>query len=414
MAHGSSKGMRTYVNKVFELRAKLGAMSDSRREPTVPQAAVLETWFWGLAKRLPSTEQVADLLLDSRWRKHVGLGRGDGGSADTAGRVLDQLLVDEVNELALAEFFAARRAGVLKDDGPYGLKCAIVDMNELFSSEKVHCAECQVRKKTVGEGADKHEVNEHYHQAVALVWASGETPWPIAWEMLRKDEGELTAALRLLARVLPRLSKSIDMVLGDGLYCCRPFFKLVHDCGLDALAVSSYQTEMDAEIELTKRSEEPVVSTNRVARWEHVSEAWQRDVGCKLRVLDYENRTASKAWRHDRRHLRVMTTASVDIMPSGQGWQVGRCRWNIEDGTFRILTRDYSLEHNYHHSTTAMLTLLVLRSLAYCLTQAYWRFATARTKDAPRDFLRWWKLVLEEDWVRYLDGALSAPAAATG
>mgnify|MGYP001595567914 FL=1 len=48
MAHGSSKGFRRYVNKVFGLRAQLGKLSDTRREPTVPQAPVLETWFWGL------------------------------------------------------------------------------------------------------------------------------------------------------------------------------------------------------------------------------------------------------------------------------------------------------------------------------------------------------------------------------
>ena len=414
MAHGSSKGFRRYVNKVFGLRAQLGKLSDTRREPTVPQAPVLGTGFWGLARRLPSTQQVGDLLKDKRWRKHVGLGRDDGGSPDTAARVLDQLLVDEVNELALAEFFTARRAGVLKDDGPYGLKCAIVDMNELFASEKVHCSECQQRRKMVGEGVNKHEVIEYYHQAVALVWASTEMPWPIAWEVLRKDEGELTAALRLLARVLPRLSKSLDMVLGDGLYCCRPFFKLVHEQGVDALAVSSYQTEMDEEIEYFKSHEKPELGANKVSRWELESQAWERNVGCKLRVLDYENGTARKSYRHERKHLRVVTTAKVEVLPSSQGWQVARCRWVVENGAFNILTRDYALEHNYHHNTNAILMLLVLRSLAHCLTLAYRRFATARAKDAPVDAFRWWKLVLEEDWVRDLDAALAEPTPATG
>jgi len=60
----------------------------------------------------------------------------------------------------------------------------------------------------------------------------------------------------------------------------------------------------------------------------------------------------------------------------GQGWKVGRCRWRIENGTFNILTRDYALEHNYRHSPAAIVALLVLRSLAYCLAMAYRRFAT--------------------------------------
>ncbi len=409
MAHGSSKAMRAYVNKVFDLEAKLAAFSDARREPSVPQAQILTTWFWALCKRLPSTEQVGDLLANKAWRVRIGLRDEQGGSPDTAGRILDELVVDEVNELALAEFFAARRAGILKDDGPYGLKCVIVDMNELFKSEKVHCAKCRVRKKTVGEGMDQREVDEYYHQAVALVWASGEIAWPIGWELLLPDEGELPAALRLLARLLPKLSKSIDMVLGDALYCCRPYFKLAVDHGVGALAISSGVTEMDEEIELTVRMETPVVGVNKVAHWSDDSEAWQKDVGCTLRVMQYENRAASKSYRHERKHLRVVTTADVAILPDGQGWQVSRSRWHIEDGTFNVLTKDYSLEHNYRHSTTAILMLLVLRSLAYCLTQAYWRFAAARSQDRPRCFLVWWKEVLVEDWVRYLDAAAPEP-----
>jgi hypothetical protein len=417
MAHGTSRGMRSYVNKVFDIEAKLTALADPRCEPDVPQAAVLSTWFWALCKRLPSTEQVGDMLKDKRWRARLGLKDGDGGSPDTAGRVLDGLLVDEVNELALEGFFAARRAGILKDDGPYGLRCAIVDMNELFKSEKVHCSACMVRKKTVGEGADKREVVlEYYHQAVALVWASGEIAWPMGWELLKPGEGELPAALRLLARLLPRLSKSIDIVLGDALYCCRPYFRLVHDHGLDGLAISSGVTEMDEEIALTMRTVAPVVGANKVAHWSHESEAWQRDVGCKLRVIHHENRSATsvKAYRHERKQMRIVTTAEVAVLPDGQGWQVGRCRWHIEDGTFNVLTKDYSLEHNYRHSTTAILMLLVLRALAYCLTKAYWRYATARAKTGPRCFLAWWQDVLGDDWVRYLDAALTEAPAPNG
>jgi hypothetical protein len=61
MAHGTSRGMRSYVNKVFDIEAKLAALTDERREPDVPQGAVLATWFWGFAKRVGSTQQLGDL-----------------------------------------------------------------------------------------------------------------------------------------------------------------------------------------------------------------------------------------------------------------------------------------------------------------------------------------------------------------
>lgn len=405
MAEGSFRGARRYVNKVFDLEAKLGRLTDGRTSPPVPLAAVMTTWFWAMVQRLPSTEQVGDLLQDARWRKILGLRPKDGGSPDTAGRVLAELSIDELNALALENFFVARRAGILKDDGPYGLKCAIVDLNELFTSEKVHCKDCQVREKEVlGPDGEKHKVKEYFHQAVALVWAGGELAWPINWELLAPGEGELTAAYRLLKRLLPRLRESLDLVMGDALYCCRPFFKLVREAGLVGLAIASGNTEMDEEMALLQQNETPRKQEGDIVRWEMESEAWEKEVGCKLRVIHYERRYEAKPWKHERRQLRLVMTAAVAVMPSGQGWRVGRCRWKIENGAFNILTRHYSLEHNYRHSTAAIVALLVLRSLAYCITMAYRRHATARAKHAPR-LLLWFKQVFLEDWVRYLDGA---------
>lgn len=48
--------------------------------------------------------------------------------------------------------------------------------------------------------------------------------------------------------------------------------------------------------------------------------------------------------------LRAMTSVPVDLMPAGQGSKVGRCRWQIENGTFTILARDNDPTHDYRHS----------------------------------------------------------------
>ena len=378
----------------------------------MPQAPVLATWFWALTKRLPSTEQVGGLLRDPRWRRRVGLHPEDGGSPDTAGRILDELCPDEWHEFLLECFFVARRAGLLQDDGPYGQRCAVVDLNELFTSRTRHCPDCQTREVTVVDrtGA-KRQVTEYFHQAVALVWAGGAVTWPIGWEILGPGEGELTAAYRLLARLLPRLQRSVDLVLGDALYCCRPFFALVCGAGLEGLAICNPQTDLHAEMDYLQQHTAPdSVCGGDVAQWGLETTTWEQDLklGRPLRVLHCERRTAAKPWKHERRTLRVVTSAPVAILPAGQGWKVGRARWKIEDGTFNLLTRDYALTHNYRHSAAAILGLLVLRAVAYGLTWAYRRFATARSHDAPHNLLWWHQLVLGEDWVRYLDGALTA------
>jgi hypothetical protein len=400
--------MRRYADKVFAKDDRRGRMTDGRRDPTLPLAAVLATWQWGLIRRTPSTEQIGDLLRDRRWRARLGLQPEAGGGADRAAEVLDSLASEEWNEMLLQDFFIARRAGVLTDEGLYGKRCAVLDLNELFKSEKIHCPQCQVREKTVqGEQGEKRTVKEYYHQAVALVWVSGPIPFVLGWELLAPGEGELTAALRLLDRLLPRLRKSLDLVLGDAMYCCRPFFKTVCGAGLEGLAISSGETEMDDEIDLLMETDPPrMVPGIDVAVWEMESAAWSQDLKRKLRLIHCERRYEAPPWKHERQQWRVGTSVPVEILPAGQGWKVGRSRWRIENGTFNVLTRDYSLTHNYHHSVVAIVALLAMRSFACFLTQAYWHHATARSPSAPARFVQWFQQVVLEDWVRYLDQAL--------
>jgi hypothetical protein len=400
--------MRSYADKVFAKEDRLGGMSDARRDPTLPLGAVLATWQWGMIRRTPSTEQIGDLLRDRRWRARLGLKPEAGGSADRAAEVLDGLAVEEWNEMMIQDFFIARRAGVLTEEGQYGKRCAALDLNELFSSEKIHCPQCQVREKTVqAEQGEKRRVREYYHQAVALVWISGPIPFVLGWELLAPGEGELTAALRLLERLLPRLRKSLDLILGDALYGCRPFFKTVCGAGLEGLAISSGQTEMDEEIDLLRKTDPPrTVPGIGAAVWEMESEAWRQDLKRPLRVIHGERCYEAPPWKHERQQLRVVTSAPIEVLPAAQGWKVGRSRWRIENGTFNTLTRDHALTHNYHHSLAAIVALLAMRSFACFLAQAYWRYATARSKNAPARFLLWFQSVVIEDWVRYLDQAL--------
>jgi hypothetical protein len=361
-----------------------------------------------LVRQTPSTERIGDLLLDERWRALVGLKREDGGSPDRAAEILDGLSIDEWNEMMLEDFFTARRAGILTDDGLYGKRCAVVDLNELFKSEKIHCNQCQVREKTVQDAkGEKRTVLEYYHQVVALTWVNGEIAFVIGWEVLAPKEGELTAALRLLKRLLPRLRRSLDFVLGDALYCCRPFFETVCGAGLQGMAISSSNTEMDEEIELLIETNPPrMVQGLEVAVWAMESEAWRQALKRNLHVIHCQRRYEAPAWKHERKELRVITSAPIDILPSGQGWKVGRSRWTIENATFNLLTRDYSLTHNYHHCVSAIVGLLAMRSFACFLTLAYWHNATGRSRNAPKRFVRWFEEVVLEDWVRYLDRAL--------
>lgn len=126
---------------------------------------------------------------------------------------------------------------------------------------------------------------------------------------------------------------------------------------------------MDEEIELLMRTDPPrIVQGLEAAVWEMESEAWGQDLKRNLRVIHCERRYEAPAWKHERKELRIVTSAPIEILPARQGWKIGRCRWTIENGTFNLLTRDFSLTYNYHDNVSAIVGLLAMRSFAFFLT----------------------------------------------
>jgi hypothetical protein len=413
MSYGTAAKARAYANKVAQIEERLAKLSDGRREPDVPLAPILTTWFWGMVKRLPSMEQVGKMLQDPQWRRKMGLRPNQGGGPDMAGRALDQLSIEELNDLLLAVFFDLVRAGTLKP-GPFGLRCLAVDAVELIKSEHVECTQCQVRKKKVKRDGQDVEVEEHYHQAVCLAWLGESFAFPIAWQLIEPGGSELNTSIRLLDRLLPRLKQSIDLVLADALYCCRPFLATVERHHVCSMTICSGTTEMDREMDLYRACEKGrSVLAGKLQGWEMTSSEWEKDIKTKLRVIHLERAYEEPDWKKVRKNLRVVTTLPVDRLPLAQAWGVGRARWDIENPVFNELTRDYSLDHNFHHSIPAIAALLVLRSLALGFTKAYHRFATARTKAKPV-LLDWFQAIFERDWVRYLDCDLDVAVPDSG
>ena len=122
---------------------------------------------------------------------------------------------------------------------------------------------------------------------------------------------------------------SLDLIVGAALYCCRPFFQTVCGAGLEGLALSSGETEMDEEIDLLRKTDPPrLVPGVDVAVGEMESEAWSQDFKRNLRVLHGQRRYEAPAWKHEHKQRRVITSIPVQILAAGQGWKVGRSSYD--------------------------------------------------------------------------------------
>lgn len=390
----SIRQLFNYSNRVFALPGHLQGFTDRRRKPWIPLSGILWAWVLGFWRELPSTEALGRRIREAAMRRYAGLRVDQVPSPDRLGEVLEVVVASESEALMHELFWQARRSKLLETSTVVGLRLAGIDLNELFCSQAIHCDQCQQRTKHLKRDDRTEDVTEYYHQVVCLQWLGGTIPWPLGWELLRPGEGELTAALRLLDRVLPILRPSLDAIVGDGLYDCRPYWQCLARHHLDGLALMTREESLLwNDIELYARMEKPTPTPALQAQgwraWEMTSDGWEKELQTKLRLIRFVREREKPAYKNERKQLTLATTFSDEQAGLYRLWKAGLSRWSEENRGFNEYTQFYHLTHNYHHQPAALLALVVLMSISHCVKLAYFRFAQSYRKvPRPRVQLR--------------------------
>jgi hypothetical protein len=251
--------------------------------------------------------------------------------------------------------------------------CAL-DGTQYFSSQKIHCEQCTTR---VSNGRTYYA-----HSLVApLIVAPGENR-VIALEPefvspqdgSEKQDCELRAAERWLARNARRFAPGSLTLLGDDLYCHQPFCELVlaHQCHFAFTCKPDSHPALYQEIELlTKAGGVPEV----------VERHWN---GQRQQIWHYRYATRVPL-RADTRPLYVnwcevtITDAATGELIYRNAWatdhpldeqtlrpfvSAARTRWKSENENNNVLKNyGYHLEHNFGHGQQNLAMVLVMLNL---------------------------------------------------
>lgn len=268
---------------------------------------------------------------------------------------------------------------VLKDyrvpvTGHYHL---VLDGTDIFSSYNLGCEQCSQ--------ATKGEKTRHYHQVVTpiLIAPGQEQVISLAPEFITPQDGsdkqdcEINASKRWLARDGLRYCKLGVTFQGDDLYCHQPFCRLVIVQGADFMFVckdSSHQTLYEFLSDLAQlpkgiqtlvrtevRGKNVLTHTYRFAQ--SLPLTADKDAlevnWCEWRTTNAEGKqTYFNSWATS----HTVTKENVVAL-----CEVGRCRWKIENENNNTLkTKGYHFEHNYGHGKNNLCnTLATLIILAY-------------------------------------------------
>jgi hypothetical protein len=322
--------------------------------------------------RLRSLHALEQTRSGSFWRRWL---REPAPSADTLGRVLAQMPLDDLREVLYGLYHRVRRSKVL--GLPAGARgTLILDGHESSASYRRHCRGCLSRRITTAAG----ERIQYYHRQVAAQLQWGSRAFLLDVEPQQAGEDEVAAARRLFVRVVKRLPRAFQVVLVDGLYARAPFFHTVISQGKDVVAVLKDERRellQDARGLFTRLPprRETEGRTERLCWDEDGFTSWA-DLKRPVRVVrsletTVHRRQADKVEETHTSDWFWVTTLSPHLASTAAVIALGHQRWAIENQGFNELTQDWHADHVFRHDPNAILAFWLLALLAYNLFHAF-------------------------------------------
>jgi hypothetical protein len=468
---GVDEGLRLhqfihYASGVYGIGGTLANIADARRSPTVPTFSVVTSLLMAAVLRVPSLNQLErwletgqfQRLLGERTRKHRNKPLF---SADTIADVLDGLDIATLQTALVQIVKKAERNKAFRDD-TYGTSiCVAIDGWEPFCSYKRHCSACLTRKVKrkvklaalkAGEDnveldaedldADPEEyVTQYYHRFVVAFLVAPTLDLTLAIEPVRTeaervaagaqpgcgDEGELTAALRLIDRLHDTYGCFIDVFVLDGLYPCGPVFEKLSQYGYGACVVTRDRKKDPyrfADSIWQLRDKPDHVAEDEGAN-EHI-EFYRLDNVDALSSFDgsvdmlkavvtrhkkpkRNNTTGKKSTRTRGRNINIGSKNGSDNeepIPTQSTWtlalvgkakrlspmlalRIMRSRWHIENTAFHQWVTQWNLDHCYRHTPNAITAVMHIWALAFNLMQLFFyrRLNKPRRRRKAQDTL---------------------------
>ena len=284
--------------------------------------------------------------------------------------LLDPIDTKYLRKLFTKIFAYVQRSGRLKhfeylEEG----YIAPIDGTGHFSSGKIHCPECCVKKPD-------SKNPQYYHQLLAccLVKPGQKEVLPLMPEPIiqqidaSKNDCEKAALKRLLANI-SREHPHLKLVLNfDDLYSDGPTIKLVRSYGYSFIMVAKdtshaplYKTvdKLDAEDKVVRHTYTDEKGYRHWFRFVNGVPINNSHKETLVNYLEYVE-TSPKGEKYTNTWVTNITLTEENVTKIMRG---ARSKWKIENETFNTLkTQGYNLEHNYGHGKQHLATNLA------CLT----------------------------------------------
>lgn len=274
------------------------------------------------------------------------------------------------------------------------------DATGYFSSSKVHCPNCCVKKHSNGSVT-------YYHQTfqTAIVHPEKNIVIPFFPEPILKGDGqekndcELNAAKRCFQSIRREHPHIKLVITADAIGANGPYIQTILDNKMSYIIVAKPTGnkslfEFISGIEL---EEQEIILEGVKYSFKFLNDIPLNDTYSDL-LVNYFHCTETDLQTGDKKECSWITNIKITTKNVFKLMKAGRSKWKIENETFNTLkNQGYSYEHNFGHGSKNLTTVFsILIMLAFLLDQAQellCRYFQAALAKAGRKVRLWEKMI---------------------
>lgn len=411
-----------YAGKVYALGELLGRVVDGRRKPLTPSGLVATVVFYTGLLRIRSFNALEPRLSDKPFLRLLDRVRTAVlCCVDTVSRSLRVMEVETARAVCVSILAKAERNKVFREGWYNALRYFAIDGWEPICSRKRHCSGCLVRQlKVQGPQGNLEEVAEYYHRYVVAMLIGPRLDLVLdiepllpkdirpallkgkkrdRWVRPKQDEGELTAATRLIKRVKQTFGW-LDVAVADALYANGPFLNTVQQLGLGAVIIARKETDEPLKEALGIWAEQPAqlvvedqAACERIELWDCRDLETLGTYEGKIRVVRAEVTHTQEPEKQPSRWCMLVTGKPARLLSPEKVLRVARARWHLENTGFHQWTTRWYFDHVFVHDARGLLALYwlffaafnILTLFLYCQLRSYGR---DRARDVTRTISR--------------------------
>jgi len=412
----------SYARKVYGLDRLLGRVVDGRRKPRSAAASVAAVVLYTGLLRIRSFNALEPKLSERPFLRLAGIGEARASlcSVDTLSRALRVMDLETLRGISVSIVQKAERNKVFREGWHGALRYVALDGWESICSRQRHCPGCLVRQIRVkGPDGKILKVPEYYHRyAVAMLidkrfdlvldmepLLPSDLRPPVVKGKRRprlvkpdEDEGELTAARRLIKRVKKTFCW-LDVVVADALYANGPFLTTVQQLQMGAVIIARKQTDEPLKEALAiwqghapHRVVEDERAQERIELWDCPELEMLETYEGKIRVVRGQVSSLRDPQKPPTTWC-MLVTGKATRLADFKVLAVARARWHIENTGFHQWTTRWKFSHVFVHDANGILALFwlffaafnLLTLFLYCQLKSYGR---DRGKDVTRTISR--------------------------